>query len=93
MSGAAARTEFLKKKERINYCNIDSKGFCENTKTKSGISEKYITDSTTGIQYRNKQMLHVNWKLLDTYVKMKYVSWEGSRVDTLEVLLGVHSGK
>ena len=45
LSGAAARTEFLKNKERINYCNIDSKGFCENTKTKSGVSEKYITDS------------------------------------------------
>ena len=54
MSGAAARTGFLKNKERINYCNIDSKGFCENTKTKSGISEKYITDSTIGIQYRKK---------------------------------------
>ena len=93
MSGAAARTEFLKNKERINYCNIDSKGFCENTKTKSGIREKGITDSIIGSQYRKKQMLPVNWKLLDNYVKMKYVSWEGSRVGALEILLGVHSGK
>ena len=38
-------------------------------------------------------MLHINWKLLDTYGKMKYVAWEGSRVDTLEILLGVHRGK
>ena len=93
MSGAAARTEFLKNKERINYCNIDSKGFRENTKTKSDTSEKCITNSNIGGQCKNKQRLHVNWKLLDTYVKMKYVSWEGGRVDALEMLLGVHSGK
>ena len=54
MSGAAARTEFLKKKESINYCSINSKGFCENTKTKSDISEKCITGSTIGRQYRKK---------------------------------------